>query len=32
MDYEQSYLLGMDLIVFDYDRFSKERIRQLKQI
>jgi hypothetical protein len=22
----------MDLIVFDYDRFSKERIRQLKQI
>lgn len=32
MDYEQSYLLGMDLIVFDYDRFFKERIRQLKQI
>ncbi|GAA0546597.1 sensor histidine kinase [Chitinophaga japonensis] len=32
LDYEQSYLLGMDLIVFDYDRFSKERIRQLKQI
>jgi PAS domain S-box-containing protein len=32
LDYEQSYLLGMDLIVFDYDRFSKERIGQLKQI
>jgi len=32
LDYEQSYLLGMDLIVFDYDRFSKERISQLKEI
>jgi len=32
LDYEQSYLLGMELIVFDYDRFSKERISQLKQI
>lgn len=32
LDYEQSYLLGMDLIVFDYDRFSKERIGQLKEI
>jgi PAS domain S-box-containing protein len=32
LDYEQSYLLGMDLIVFDYDNFSKERINQLKQI
>ena len=29
---EQSYLLGMDLIVFDYDRFSRERISQLKEI
>jgi len=32
LDYEQSYLLGMDLIVFDYDRFSRERIGQLKEI
>lgn len=32
LEYEQSYLLGMDLIVFDYDNFSKERISQLKQI
>jgi PAS domain S-box-containing protein len=31
LDYEQSYLLGMDLIVFDYDRFSRERISQLKE-
>jgi PAS domain S-box-containing protein len=29
---EQSYLLGMDLIVFDYDRFSRERIGTLKEI
>lgn len=29
--YEKSYLLGMELIVFDYDRFSKERVRKLKQ-
>src|SRR5882757_7525386 len=26
LDNEQSYLLGMDLIVFDYDRFSRQRI------
>jgi PAS domain S-box-containing protein len=32
LEYEQSYLLGMDLIVFDYDRFSKQRIAQLKEI
>lgn len=32
LDYEQSYLLGMDLIVFDYDRFSRERIGSLKEI
>jgi PAS domain S-box-containing protein len=32
LDYEQSYSLGMDLIVFDYDRFSKDRIGQLKEI
>lgn len=32
LDYEQQYLLGMDLIVFDYDNFSKQRISQLKQI
>ena len=32
LNYEQSYLLGMDLIVFDYDRFSRERIGQLKEI
>lgn len=32
LDNEQSYLLGMDLIVFDYDRFSRERIGQLKEI
>ena len=31
LDNEQSYLLGMDLIVFDYDNFSKDRINQLKQ-
>ena len=31
LDFEQSYLLGMDLIVFDYDRFSRERISQLKE-
>eukprot|EP01037_Dinobryon_pediforme_P007083 gene7083-7147_t len=31
LDNEQSYLLGMDLIVFDYDNFSKGRINQLKQ-
>lgn len=30
--YEKSYLLGMELIVFDYDRFSKERVRKLKQV
>ncbi|NLR78448.1 ATP-binding protein [Chitinophaga eiseniae] len=30
--YEKSYLLGMELIVFDYDRISKERIRNLKEI
>lgn len=30
--YEKSYLIGMELIVFDYDRFSKERIRNLKEI
>ena len=27
---EQSYLLGMDLIVFEYDRFARERISRLK--
>src|ERR1700744_1245444 len=32
LDYEQSYLLGMDLIVFDYGRFSRERIGALKEI
>jgi PAS domain S-box-containing protein len=32
LDFEQSYLLGMDLIVFDYDRFSRERIGSLKEI
>ncbi len=32
LNFEQSYLLGMDLIVFDYDRFSRERISQLKEI
>ncbi|SCC30906.1 hypothetical protein GA0116948_105281 [Chitinophaga costaii] len=32
LSYEKSYLLGMELIVFDYDRFSKERVRKLKQI
>ncbi|SHL67800.1 Signal transduction histidine kinase [Chitinophaga jiangningensis] len=32
LSYEKSYLLGMELIVFDYDRFSKERIRSLKEI
>ncbi len=31
LDYEQSYLLGMDLIVFDYDRFSRARIGTLKE-
>lgn len=31
LENEQSYLLGMDLIVFDYDNFSKDRINQLKQ-
>jgi PAS domain S-box-containing protein len=29
---EKSYLLGMELIVFDYDRFSQERVRKLKQV
>jgi PAS domain S-box-containing protein len=31
LENEHSYLLGMDLIVFDYDNFSKGRINQLKQ-
>ncbi len=32
LNYEKSYLLGMELIVFDYDRFSRESVRRLKQI
>lgn len=31
LNYEKSYLLGMELIVFDYDRFSRESVRRLKQ-
>ncbi|TDS17187.1 hypothetical protein B0I21_10149 [Sphingobacterium paludis] len=31
LNYEQSYLLGMDLIVFEYDRFARERISRLKE-
>ncbi|SEO06758.1 hypothetical protein SAMN05216436_13116 [bacterium A37T11] len=30
--YERSYLLGMELIVFDYDRFSREKITNLKNL
>jgi len=30
--YERSYLLGMELIVFDYDRFFREKITNLKEI
>ena len=32
LNYEKSYLLGMELIVFDYDRFSRESVRRLKQM
>jgi PAS domain S-box-containing protein len=32
LEYEKSYLLGMELIVFDYDRFSRESVRRLKTI
>lgn len=32
LSYENSYLLGMGLITFEYDRASKERIRKQKQI
>ncbi|MCW2119328.1 histidine kinase [Flavobacterium sp. 7A] len=30
--YEKSYLLTMDLIVFDYDRFSRQNLFKLKNI
>lgn len=29
---ERIYLLGMELIVFDYDRFSRNKVRRLKEI
>jgi len=29
---EEKYLLAMELIVFDFDRFSQNRVKQLKQI
>ncbi|WP_244820362.1 sensor histidine kinase [Dyadobacter pollutisoli] len=32
LEYEKSYLLGMELIVFDYDRFWREKVRTLKEI
>ncbi|WP_109829324.1 sensor histidine kinase [Reichenbachiella versicolor] len=32
LSYEQSYLLGMELIVFDYDRFSRNSVKNLKKI
>ena len=32
LNYEKSYLLGMELIVFDYDRFSRNRVQNLKSI
>lgn len=32
LDYEKSYLLGMELIVFDYDRFSRNSVKRLKTI
>lgn len=32
LSYEQSYLLGMELIVFDYDRFSRNSVKKLKNI
>ncbi len=32
LNYEKSYLLGMELIVFDYDRFSRNSVKKLKRI
>lgn len=32
LSYEKSYLLGMELIVFDYDRFSRNSVINLKTI
>lgn len=32
LDNENSYLLGMEMIVFDYDRISRTNIRDLKNI
>ncbi|MCF0074126.1 PAS domain S-box protein [Dyadobacter sp. CY261] len=32
LEYEKSYLLGMELIVFDYDRFWRQKVRTLKEI
>lgn len=32
LSYEKSYLLGMELIVFDYDRFSRNSVKNLKKI
>ena len=32
LSYEKSYLLGMELIVFDYDRFSRNSVINLKNI
>lgn len=29
---EKAYLLGMELIVFDYDRFSREGVKKLKEV
>ncbi len=32
LSYEKSYLLGMELIVFDYDRFSRNSVMHLKRM
>lgn len=32
LENEKSYLLGMELIVFDYDRFSRNAVKKLKDI
>ncbi len=32
LNYEKSYLLGMEMIVFEYDLTSKQNIRHLKQV
>jgi len=32
LENERMYLLGMELIVFDYDRFARDGVRKLKEI